>query len=296
MTQPTNLHPLLEPALASHSNWPLPLARPSVLSLLAEGPSHTSYVLGHGPNQLVLRINHPGDKLLKTPLEVEQHIHRLAAQQGITPDLLYLDPQHRWQLSSFINSTTPATDSYSSLAEKVKLLLDIHRLPAVDYRINLVVVITYYLSTLEKTTSSHFKRVNRYAQLIRQFVHQVSCIKDYCLCHNDLHPGNFIQSESGLRVIDWEYAGMNHPYFDLAGLVQGDNLDDEHQTTLLMLYQGQVSRQDQVMLQKFNAIYSYCCLLWYGVQSSLSIKETDQGEFDRLLEQLPGLIKKAQAE
>ena len=33
-------------------------------------------------------------------------------------------------------------------------------------------------------------------------------------CHNDLMPGNLIETEERLWLIDWEYAGIGHPLFD----------------------------------------------------------------------------------
>ena len=36
-----------------------------------------------------------------------------------------------------------------------------------------------------------------------------------CPCHNDLLAANFIGTGDGLRIVDWEYAGMGDRYFDL---------------------------------------------------------------------------------
>ena len=34
-------------------------------------------------------------------------------------------------------------------------------------------------------------------------------------CHNDLLPANFIDDGERIRIVDWEYAGMGDPFFDL---------------------------------------------------------------------------------
>ena len=60
-----------------------------------------------------------------------------------------------------------------------------------------------------------------------------------CFCHNDLTPGNFIDSPEGqLHLIDWEYAGLCHPGFDLAGLAVGADLTGERLMVLLTAYRG----------------------------------------------------------
>ena len=49
-------------------------------------------------------------------------------------------------------------------------------------------------------------------------------------CHNDLLSANFLGDGERLRIIDWEYAGMNDRYFDLGNLAVNNELseaDDE---------------------------------------------------------------------
>ena len=43
-------------------------------------------------------------------------------------------------------------------------------------------------------------------------------------CHNDLLPANFLRDGDALRIIDWEYAGMNDRYFDLGNLAVNNEL------------------------------------------------------------------------
>lgn len=40
--------------------------------------------------------------------------------------------------------------------------------------------------------------------------------KDWCLTHIDAVPDNFLITEKGIRLIDWEYAGMQDPHLDIA--------------------------------------------------------------------------------
>ncbi|MEM7201111.1 MAG: phosphotransferase [Planctomycetota bacterium] len=55
-------------------------------------------------------------------------------------------------------------------------------------------------------------------------------------CHNDLMPGNFLDTAERLWVIDWEYAGIGHPLFDLAGFASNCELDEELERALLTGY------------------------------------------------------------
>jgi thiamine kinase-like enzyme len=45
------------------------------------------------------------------------------------------------------------------------------------------------------------------------------------LCHNDLQLPNFIIQPDRLQVLDWEFAGMGNPYFDLGATGVNADLD-----------------------------------------------------------------------
>ena len=39
-------------------------------------------------------------------------------------------------------------------------------------------------------------------------------------------------------IVDWEYAGMGHPLFDLGNLAVNNDFDDDAEERLLQAYQG----------------------------------------------------------
>lgn len=59
-------------------------------------------------------------------------------------------------------------------------------------------------------------------------------------CHNDLLPGNLIRARDGGRIliVDWEYAGMGHPLFDLGNLSVNNEFADADDERLLSAYDG----------------------------------------------------------
>jgi thiamine kinase-like enzyme len=59
-------------------------------------------------------------------------------------------------------------------------------------------------------------------------------------CHNDLLPGNIIFAQRGARIliVDWEYAGMGDPRFDLGNLSINNGFDDATDDRLLSAYYG----------------------------------------------------------
>ncbi len=57
-------------------------------------------------------------------------------------------------------------------------------------------------------------------------------------CHNDLLAANFIHDAERLWIVDWEYAGMGDPAFDLANFAVSNGLDEAGDRELLDAYGG----------------------------------------------------------
>lgn len=58
---------------------------------------------------------------------------------------------------------------------------------------------------------------------------------NYVLSHNDLNKKNLLWNNQFL-FLDWEYAGINHPCFDIASIVKAQNLDEKNLHELLIGY------------------------------------------------------------
>ena len=56
------------------------------------------------------------------------------------------------------------------------------------------------------------------------------------LCHNDLLPANLLAADDRLWIVDWEYAGIGNPLFDLASVVANARLDTAQRDRLLTAY------------------------------------------------------------
>ncbi len=70
-------------------------------------------------------------------------------------------------------------------------------------------------------------------------------LSDPVPCHNDLLPGNMLDTEAGVMLVDWEYAGMGHRMFDLGNLAVNCQLDDAAEVRLLTAYFGAEPTEEQ---------------------------------------------------
>jgi aminoglycoside phosphotransferase (APT) family kinase protein len=83
------------------------------------------------------------------------------------------------------------------------------------------------------------------------------------LCHSDLHTQNLILSAHGPVLLDWEYAHLAEPFWDLAGWAGNNDLEPACRHALLGDYLGrQAGAVESARLDALVWLYDYVCLLW----------------------------------
>lgn len=94
-------------------------------------------------------------------------------------------------------------------------------------------------------------------------------------CHNDLLPTNVLFGKDRTWLLDFEYAGMNNPYFDLGNLSVNTELDDAGDETMLRCYFGSVTAQSWAKLQLMKIMSELREGMWGVVQQAISTLDTD---------------------
>ena len=96
--------------------------------------------------------------------------------------------------------------------------------------------------------------------------------------HNDLLPGNIIRARASERImiVDWEYAGMGDPRFDLGNLSVNNGFGEDEDERLLGAYHGVAPSDAQRAALKLVRILSDVReAAWGVVQSVLSELDFD---------------------
>ena len=94
------------------------------------------------------------------------------------------------------------------------------------------------------------------------------------LCHNDLLNANFLD-DGRLRILDWEYAGMGDPFFDLANFAINHDLTDEQEGVLLEAYFGQATPARRVRLKLMKLMSDFREAMWGMIQIGISQLDFD---------------------
>jgi thiamine kinase-like enzyme len=109
-------------------------------------------------------------------------------------------------------------------------------------------------------------------------------------CHNDLLNANFIDDGERIRIVDWEYAGMGDPFFDLGNFSVNNGLTADEDGALLAIY-DQAAQPDRSRLAKLTlmrVVSDFREAMWGVLQQGISTLDVDFGayaaeHFDRLL-------------
>jgi thiamine kinase len=83
------------------------------------------------------------------------------------------------------------------------------------------------------------------------------------LCHGDVVCGNVLDSGGSLRLVDWEYARITDPYFDLAAVLRHHQLDADASAELLDAYAAVIGvGVSQRRLEGWLSYYDALEALW----------------------------------
>jgi len=107
-------------------------------------------------------------------------------------------------------------------------------------------------------------------------------------CHNDLLNANFIDDGTRVRIVDWEYAGMGDPFFDLGNFSINHELEGDADAELLRAYAGGVRPAELARITLMRVVSDFREAMWGVLQQGISTLDVDfvayaAEHFDRLL-------------
>ena len=99
--------------------------------------------------------------------------------------------------------------------------------------------------------------------------------------HNDLLTANFLRETSDhIQLIDWEYAGMGDRWFDLGNFAVNNQLEDEHEASILEAYFGEPPTPRRIAaLKLFRFMSDFREAMWGVIQTTVSDLDFDFGGY-----------------
>ncbi len=238
--------------------------------------TNRNYKLGIGAETYVLRIAGAGTHRY-IDRAAEAHNARLVASIAIAPEVLYLDPQSGLMLTRFIDGGVPlqAADMRRPelLRSAVALLKRLHdsRL-AFAGRMELFPKLDEYIALVADRgwpAGLDLRPIRRQAEAARAALERAA--GPLAPSHIDPVPHNFVRGRGGkqsgdLYLLDWEYAAMAEPMWDLAAVSIEAALDPEGDGILLDAYFATAAARQASRFALFKASLNLLAAAWAVVQ------------------------------
>src|SRR5690606_24301184 len=108
-----------------------------------------------------------------------------------------------------------------------------HRLPTRHHRLNLTERVLRYEKHLEHQGRVFAESLQDCREKLSPLLDEISTIPvESVLCHNDLLRANRLYSRGKLWALDWEYCAMGSPWYDIAVVINGDELTADQENGL----------------------------------------------------------------
>jgi thiamine kinase-like enzyme len=239
------------------------------VSMLPGGLSNTNYLVNADGEMFVVRHGCDNAESLGIDRGREEAAARLAHDAGFAPEVVaFLQPEGHAIIRYLPDAEPPTIEQFTAPEMVVRVahrMRDVHALPAIDGMFDPFAVIDHWGEILEQRGSRLPARLGGLVDLVAIAATERRILErdELVLCHNDPYHLNFLD-DGCLWLIDWEYAGMGDPLYDLAGI--GLNLDRESRDLLLRTYYGEVTPEMRRGLDLMIPVFLCWNTMWCLIQ------------------------------
>jgi hypothetical protein len=253
--------------------WP---GRVRSIEILAHGITNSNYVVNLGDELVVVRVPGNDTHLLGIDRSNEVVAGGLAASIGVGPEVLATDELTGCIVFRFIEGRPVSTEELASepmLGQFVEALRLVHHAGTTPTIWNPYDVVRDHRDVaVARGVDAPFDTVVAFELLAR--IEIVRPFRPTVLGHNDLLNANFLFDDR-LRIVDWEYAGMSDPFFDLANVSVNNGFPVDAEIALLRHYFGELSDPVISTLHLMKIVSELREAMWGVVQMAISTLDVD---------------------
>jgi len=184
-------------------------------------------------------------KLQDRDRTLEYEVQKLAYEHGLAAQPYYLNLEDDFMLCEYLDGKHTSKLIRAEITVFVQQLKQLHALKIDQQPLSLERDFPVFTQELEDAFS---------------VIDNTSL--ETVLCHNDLNPLNCIFSKETIKFIDWEFAGMNDRYFDLASFSVEFQFSVWDEAYMLTSYFGD-KKWDKKKLDAYKVIYKALCKKWF---------------------------------
>jgi thiamine kinase-like enzyme len=249
---------------------------------LPGGLTNLNYRIHGAPSEYVLRVTGEAE-MLGADRENEYTATVIAGGLGIGPKVLaYLRPE-KILITDFVDGVgVPAEQlrTTAMIGQVAATLRRLHEGPPVPGSFSAFAIVETYRDNarwLGVELPDAFEWSWERAGEMRAALE--ASPREPCLCHNDLLNANFLLQQGRLLIVDWEYAGMGDPFFDLANFSTNHDLSEDDDRVLLRAYLGRVRERDMARLRLMRIMSDFREAMWGVVQQGLRTTDADYAAY-----------------
>ena len=247
-------------------------------SPLGGGITNANFRIEVNGEFFVLRIPGADTELLGIVRSAECAISQAAGEIGIGPEVFYVIEPEGYLVTSFIEGNQPSPEELGqpkNIRRVANVIRRIHKMDPVPEAFSPFQVIE------ASTVIAHRFKVDfpdNFGWLLEQMkAAEAALLRTPFtprLCHNDLLNANFLD-DGQIRILDWEYAGMGDPVFDLANFSVHHEFTDEQDRWLLEYYFWEVTTENWARIKLLKVISDFREGMWAMVQIGISKLDFD---------------------
>jgi thiamine kinase-like enzyme len=286
---------LRDSLVAALGRLPELAGRELVLTALSGGITNRNFLvtIPGADDRYVIRLAGNDTHLLGISREVEHAATVAAAGVGVGPEVTAFIRPEGYLVTQFIEGSAVSDeavhrlDTLQRVAQSLRRIHDGPPIPGLFVPLRIVEAYRALAAARGVRIPAEYELAAAIGRRI-----ELACLAapiEPRPCHNDLLNANFIDDGARIRIVDWEYAGMGDPFFDLGNFSINHELTPEQDGHLLAAYDGGAVRPARLArLTLMRVVSDFREAMWGVLQQGISTLDVDfvgyAGEhFDRLL-------------
>lgn len=191
------------------------------ITVLKKGMTNRSFLFQAKGRKYIMRIPGEGtDKLINRAEEAA--VYAVLQGRGICDNVAYMNPGNGYKITEFLEGARVCDPENPEDVKKCmrKLRAFHNQRLKVEHTFDIFGQIQYYEDLWNGIPSDYldYSATKERVLSLLPFIQAQKC--EYCLTHIDAVPDNFLfvpgADAEEIRLIDWEYAGMQDPHVDIA--------------------------------------------------------------------------------
>lgn len=243
------------------------------LKCLKTGMTNKSFLFKANNKSYICRIPGPGTEMLINRKQ-EKAVYDAVKNLGITEHVVYMNGDTGYKISEYYEGARNGdARNWDDVSRCMALVHKLHDSAIkVDHSFDIKERIGFYEALCKGYEKSLFEDYSEVRAHMNTLLKRLELLnRPNVLSHLDSICDNFLfLPDGGLRLIDWEYAGMCDPLIDVSMCAIYSYYNDAEAEKLLRIYLGrEATTEERLVYYSYIALGGFLWCLWAVYKSSI---------------------------